>query len=171
MKQCSTLVVLIAAVAVPLLFLPLPAAAEEVTVTVRAVGHEDPFVFSWLEDAEGKLSFDSAVEEQIYDLFSGVHILFTDQNRLILAHPKGNELQQVFSTMHERHTEDGTFAVVHMRSQDRTLFINGTVERFSSDPKRGFAQWNVLMIGAEGNSISTIIQQSLTFPTSSTGGN
>jgi hypothetical protein len=150
--------------ALPLGAAPRPAGAQEVTVVLRAVGEEEPFVFSWIDAKDGKVSVDDGVIDQIAALFAGAHYLVTDQNRVILAHGEGNTLEQVFAPAVAANNETRTFFVVHLRSGDRTLFLDGTVERFQSDPKRGLAQWSLLLLANDGSSISSVIQQDLTFP-------
>ena len=152
------------ALALPLGAAARPAGAEEVTVVLRAVGEEAPFVFSWIDDKDGKISVDPGVNEQIQALFAGAQYLVTDQNRVILAHGEGSELEQVFAPAVAANNEEKTFFVVHLRSGDRTLFLDGTVERFRSDPKKGLAQWNLLLVGNDGSTISSVIQQDLAFP-------
>jgi hypothetical protein len=152
----------------PLAAAPRPARAVEVTVVLRAVGEEAPFVFSWIDDKDGKISVDPGVDEQIQALFAGAQYLVTDQNRVILAHGEGNEVEQVFAPAVAANNTEKTFFVVHLRSGDRTLFLDGTMERFNSDPKKGLAQWNLLLVGNDGSTISSVIQQDLAFPSATT---
>ena len=144
---------------------PRPAGAEEVTVVLRAVGGEEPFVFSWIDDKEGKVSIDPEVTEPVLALFAGAQYLVTDQNRVILAHGAGNTLEPVFDPATTARNDAGTFFVAHLRSGDRKLFLDGTVERFRSDPKKGWAQWTLLLVSSNGTTISSVIQQELAFPT------
>jgi hypothetical protein len=148
----------------PLVAAPRPARAVEVTVALRAVGEAEPFVFSWIDDKDGKISVDPGVDDQIQALFAGAQYLVTDQNQVILAHGEGNEVAQVFAPAAAANNAEKTFFVVHLRSKDRTLFLDGTMERFNSDPKKGFAQWTLLLVNNDGSTISSVIQQNLTFP-------
>ena len=148
----------------PLVAAPRPARAVEVTVVLRAVGEEAPFVFSWIDDKDGKISVDPGVDDQVQALFAGAQYLVTDQNRVILAHGEGNELEQVFAPAVAANNAEKTFFVVHLRSKDRTLFLDGTIERSDGDPKKGFAQWTLLLVNNDGSTISSVIQQDLAFP-------
>jgi hypothetical protein len=154
--------------ALPLGAAPRPAGAQEVTVVLRAVGEQEPFVFSWIDDKEGKTTVEDGVIDQVTALFAGAQYLVTDQGRVILAHGEGNMVEQVFAPAASASNDTQTFFVVHLRSADRTLFLDGTMERFQNDPTKGFAQWTLLLLSNDGSSISSVIQQDLTFPSATT---
>ena len=155
--------------ALPLGAAPRPAGAQqEVTVVLRAVGEQEPFVFSWTDDKDGKISVEDGWIDQVTAQFAGAQYLVTDQGQVILGHIEGNTLKPAFAPAVSASNETQTFFVVHLRSQDRTLFLDGTMGRFSSDPTKGFAQWTLLLLNSDGSSISSVIQQDLTFPSANT---
>jgi hypothetical protein len=154
----------IAAVFVLPLLVARPAVAAEVNVVLRAVGEDDPFVISWVDTKDGKVDLDDTVADQISDLVAGVQYLFTDTGQLLLADGPANDLKTVFPALNEAHNEARTFTSAHLRTPDRSMFLDGTIERSSSDPTRGFAQWTLTLISADGGSASSTIQQNLAFP-------
>jgi hypothetical protein len=100
--------------------------------------------------------------------FAGAQYLFTDQGSIIIGRLQGQELKLVVPPIAEMHNEAQTFYVTHVRSGDKTLFLDGTIRRYQDDPSQGFAQFNLLMVAKDGTTISTLIQQDLTFPANNT---
>jgi hypothetical protein len=166
MKHLSLLGLAIA-FALPVVVAPRPAAAAEtVTAVARAVGETDPFVFTWVDGADGKLSVNNQIAGQIHDMFAGAQYLVTDKGQLILGQVQGQELKAITPTSAVLKNQDGTFFISHVRSQDKTLFLDGTIDRFRSDMTKGYAQFNLTLVAKDGSTISTVVQQMLTFPSS-----
>ena len=167
MKKLS-LFGLVCALALPLVTSARPAAAAELKVVARATGDNDPFVFTWVDGADGKLRTDAQAAGVSHAAFAGAQYLFTDQGTIIIGRIQGQDLKLVVPPINEAHNEAGTFFVTHVRSGDKTLFLDGTINRYRDDPTQGFAQFNLLMVAKDGTTISTLIQQDLTFPASNT---
>jgi hypothetical protein len=167
MKRLS-LFGLIGALALPLVASARPAAAAEVKVVARASGDNDPFVWSWVDGADGKLTIDDKIAAQFHDVFAGVQYLFTSQNTILLGRLQGQELKPIVPTVYEVHNEAQTYYLTHVRSQDKTLFLDGTIIRFKDEPTKGYAQWNLLLITKSGSTISSMIEQELTFAANAT---
>ena len=167
MKKLS-LFGLIGALALPLVVSARPAGAAEVKVIARAAGDNDPFVWSWVDGADGKLSIDEKTAAQLHDMFAGAQYLFTDQNTILVGRLQGQELKPIVPPVVEVHNEAQTYFLAHVRSQDKTLFLDGTIIRFKDEPTKGFAQWNLLLITKSGATISSKIEQELTFAANNT---
>lgn len=164
MKHLS-LLGLAMAFALPVVVAPRPAAAAEtVTAVARAVGEADPFVFTWVDGTDGKLSVNAQIAGQIHGMFAGAHYVVTDKGQLILGQLQGQELKTIAPTSAVAKNQDSTFFISHVRSQDKTLFLDGTIDQFRGDPTRGYAQFNLTLVAKDGSTISTVVQQALTFP-------
>jgi hypothetical protein len=147
------------------------AAAETVTAVAQAVGEADPFVFTWVDGADGKLSVNQQIAGQLHGMFASARYVVTDKGQLILGQLQGQELKPITPTSAVVKNQDGTFFISHVRSQDKTLFMDGTIDRFRSDPTKGFAQFNLTLVAKDGSTISTVVQQFLTFSGSSPAAN
>lgn len=154
------------AFALPVVVAPRPAAAASVNAVVQAVGESDPFVFSWVDGTDGKLSVNNQIASQIHDMFANARYLVTDQGQLILGQLQGQELKTIVPPTAVAKNQANTFFISHIRSQDKTLFLDGTIDRFTSDPTKGFAQFNLTLVAKDGSTISTLVQQMLAFPSS-----
>jgi len=150
----------------PLVAAPRPAAAASVTAVAQAVGESDPFVFTWVDGTDGKLSINDQVASQIHDMFAGAQYLVTDKGQLIVGQLQGQELKAIVPPTAVVKNQANTFFISHIRSQDKTLFLDGTIDRFQSDPTKGYAQFNLTLVAKDGSTISTLVQQLLTFPSS-----
>jgi hypothetical protein len=170
MKKLS-LFTLICALALPLVASVRPAAAAEVKVVASATGDNDPFVFTWIDSADGKLSVSAQASGVSHAAFAGAQYLFTEQGSIIIGRLQGQDLKMVVPMIAEAHNETGTFYVAHLRTPDKTLFVDGTIRRYEDDPAHGFAQFNLLMVAKDGSTISTLIQQDLTFAGNNPGPN
>lgn len=167
MKHLSLLALALAA-ALPVVVAPRPAAAAEtVTAVAQAVGDADPFVFTWVDGTDGKLSVDQQVAGQLHGMFANARYVVTDKGQLILGQLQGQELKTIAPTSAVAKNQDGTFFISHVRAQDKTLFLDGTIDRYRNDPSKGFAQFNLTLVAKDGSTLSTVIQQSLTFAGSS----
>src|SRR5688500_14520199 len=123
MKHLSLLGLAIA-FALPVFAAPRPAAAAEtVTAVARAVGEADPFVFTWVDGTDGKLSVDQQFAGQIHGMFAGAQYIVTDKGQLILAQLQGQELKTIAPTQAVAKNQDGTFFISHVRAPDKTLFL------------------------------------------------
>ncbi len=163
MKHLS-LLALAMTFALPAALAPRPAAAADtVTAVAQAVGEADPFVFTWVDGVDGKLSVNQQIAGQLHGMFAGARYVVTDNGQLILGQLQGQELKTIAPTSAVAKNQEGTFFISHVRSQDKTLFMDGTIDRYRSDPSKGFAQFNLTLVAKDGSTISTVIQQLLTF--------
>jgi len=156
------------ALALPLLSASRPAAAADVKAIAVAVGDSDPFAMSWVDTADGKLDLDDSMAGQIHDLFAGVQYILTDSGQLLLAQGSGSNVNLIVPAANQVHNSKNTDFVVHVRSKDARLFLDGEIVRYSSDPSKGFASFTLLLLDGKGGSVSTLIDQDLSFA-SSTG--
>jgi hypothetical protein len=153
------------ALALPLLSAPMRASAANVNVIAQAAGDPDPFTISWTDSADGSVSIDDKMASQIHDLFAGVQYLFTDNNQLLLGQAKGSDLSLILPAANQIHNSKNTDFIVHLRSKDGKMFLDGEVLRFTDNPAKGYAQFTLLLLDSSGASASTLIEQSLAFPT------
>jgi hypothetical protein len=163
MKSLKLLTLALAA-ALPLVAGVRPAAAAEITPIAQAVGEAEPFVISWVDTADGKVGIDAA---RITAAFSSVRYIFTDQGQLLLGQMQGQELKLVLPAAHMLKNEKNTYFLAHVRSADKTLFLDGSAVRYASDPTKGYAEWTLLTVGKDGSTVSTHIEQELAFQSGS----
>ena len=163
MKHLSILGLAIA-FALPIVVAPRPAAADTLNAVAQAVGESDPFVFTWVDGTDGKLSINDQISGQIHGMFAGARYIVTDKGQLILGQLQGQELKTILPPTAVAKNQANTFFISHIRSQDKTLFLDGTIDRFQSDPTKGYAQFNLTLVAKDGSTISTLVQQMLTFP-------
>jgi hypothetical protein len=162
MKQLSMLSVAMT-FALPLLWGAPPAAAAELKVIAQAVGENDPLIISWVDTADGKLRIDDQLSGLTHVAFAGIQYILTEDGRLLLGRVKGDTLEQTMPTAAQIHNQKNTLFIVHVRSKDRTFFLDGSVNRFQSDPSKGYAELTVLMVAPNGDTVSTHIEQDLVF--------
>jgi hypothetical protein len=153
------------ALALPLLSAPLRASAANVNVIAQAAGDPDPFTLSWVDSADGKVGLDDKMAGQIHDIFAGVQYIFTDNNQLLLGQAKGSDLSLILPAANQIHNSKNTDFVVHLRSKDGKIFLDGEVLRFTDNPAKGYAQFTLLLLDSSGASASTLVEQPLAFPT------
>jgi hypothetical protein len=163
MKPLSLLGLAIA-LALPAVVAPRPAAAATVNAVARAIGEEDPFVFTWVDSSDGKLSVSQEIAGQIYDMVANAQYVITDNGQLLLAQLQGQELKTVVPPLTVAKNQENTFFITHMRSPDKTILVDGTIDRYKSDPSKGFAQFTLTLFARDGSSSTTLVQQLLTFP-------
>jgi hypothetical protein len=152
------------ALTMPLLCATRPAAAAEIKAIAQAVGSNDPLTISWADSADGKLTLDDDLSALTNDMFSGAQYILTEDGQLLLGHLNGNSLDLIVPAAAQIHNDKNDFFIVHVRSADRNLFLDGSITRYSDDPTKGYAEFTLLLIGKQGGTVSTHIEQSLTFP-------
>jgi hypothetical protein len=163
MKHLSMLGLAIA-FALPIVVTPRPAAADTINAVAQAVGEQDPFVFTWVDGTDGKLSTNNQIAAQIHDMFAGVRYIVTDKGQLILGQLQGQELKAIVPVTAVAKNQENTFFISHIRTADKGIFVDGTIDRFKSDPTKGYAQFNILLVAKDGSTVSTLVEQALTFP-------
>ena len=151
------------ALSLPLLAAARPSAAAGVNAIAQAVGDNDPLTISWADSADGKISLDDNMSAQVHGLFAGAQYILTDDGRLLLGHLKGSDLTLIVPQAAQIHNDKNTFFVTHVRSQDRALFLDGSITRFSDQPNKGYAEFTLLLVGKQGDTVSTHIEQDLVF--------
>jgi hypothetical protein len=156
------------ALALPLLGASRPAAATDVKPIAQAVGEKDPYVITWEDTADGKLDFADDLRAVIHDLFASVQYVLTDSGQLLLVQTDGSKQIQILPAAYQIHNDKMTDFIVHLRTQDGQ-FLDGEIVRYHDDPSKGYANFTWLILLKNGGSLSTLIDQSLDF-SSSTGG-
>jgi hypothetical protein len=163
-----TLLSLAMALALPMVVAPRPAAAAEtVNAVAQAVGEQDPFVFTWVDGADGQLRVNPEIAQQFHGLFANARYLVLDNGQLVIGQLQGQELKTIAPTLAVAKSEDNMFFIAHYRSQDQKFALDGTIDRYRNDPSRGYAQFNLTVVTQDGSTATTLIQQNLTFPGSS----
>jgi hypothetical protein len=165
MKQLSMLSVAMT-LALPLLCGARPATAADLKVIAQAVGENDPLTVSWLDNADGSLVISDLLSGVIHDLFAGIQYVLTEDGQLLLRRLKGNEVSLILPAAAQVHNQKKTLFLIHMRSKDRTRFLDGSVNRFESNPSKGYAEFTLLEVLENGITASTHIEQDLVFANS-----
>lgn len=158
-----TLLGLAMALVLPAVAAPRPAAAEEtVTAIAHAVGEQDPFVFTWVDAADGELRVNPDIARQFHGLFANARYLVLNNGQLVIGQLQGQELKTIAPTLTVARNPNNTFFIAHYRSPDKKMALDGTITRY--DASRGFAQFNLTVTTQDGSVATTLIQQNLTFP-------
>jgi hypothetical protein len=129
-------------------------------VLKQAVGESDPFVITFVDSADGKLSTDSKFASQIHDLFADTAWLFLDDGSLVIGQKNGDKLDSLFNPA-MLNNDKNTYFLFHLRT-NAGLFLDGTVNVSSKDPTQAFAEMTLLMMGDKGASATSHIEQVLT---------
>src|SRR2546423_1240981 len=86
---------------------PPPAAPPQ---TVRlGIADKDPFVFTWLDGADGSVHTDTATATQVHDLFANTAWIFLDDGRLIIGKGQALDNLKEIVTLHYAHNDKLTF--------------------------------------------------------------
>jgi hypothetical protein len=140
-----------------------PAMAAEVNTIAQAAGDKDPFVISFADAADGTITLNDDMAEILYSVFAGAQYILTDDGRLLLGHLQGNNLALIAPVAAQISFNENRYFVVHARTKDGKQFLDGRIWRSKENPKAGYAEFTFLQIGPNGVSISTHIEQDLTF--------
>jgi hypothetical protein len=140
-----------------------PAMAADANTIAQAAGDKDPWIVSFADAPDGTISLSDEMAEFAYDLFAGADYILTDNGQLLLGHLKGNEFTLILPRAAQKSYNSNNYFVAHARSEDRTLFLDGRIYRSKDDPKQGYAEFTLLVIGKDGYTFSTHIEQDLTF--------
>ena len=143
-----------------------PAAAAEANTIAQATGDKDPWIVSFADAPDGTITLSDEMADFVYDQFAGAEYILTDNGRLLLGHLKGNDLTLIAPQAAQVPYNENRYFVVHARSEDRTVFLDGRIFRSKEDPKVGYAEFTFLVIGKDGYTFTTHIEQDLTFKVS-----
>lgn len=166
--KTSPLLVLALTAALPLAALRPAAAATPDTssaspqpnIVAQATGAKDPFVLSFLDDANNNVKTDDPQAQKIHDAFANIQYLVTDQNRLLIGQLSGQNFSALLPAGIALDVNNGKgYYIVHLRNN--LTFLDGTIIRFSDQPNQGFARLVLTLQDGKGNSASNYIEQPL----------
>jgi len=123
---------------------------------------KDPFVFTWVDNTDGSFDTDDQAADQIHDLFAGTAWLFQDDGSLVVATGTSLDNLKPIVTLHQAHTSDLTYYLVHWRAKDGSQSIDGNVIVSTQDPKKAFVQVEFVDRQTDGSTLTHHIELTLT---------
>ena len=123
---------------------------------------KDPFVFTWVDGADGAVATDAKTAANVHDLFAKTVWVFLDDGSLIVAQGTSLDNLKAIVTLHQAHSSDLTFFLIHWRSKDGAQSMDGSVNVSSQDAKKAFVEMTFVDRQKDGSSFSNHIETALT---------